>query len=169
MTNSLRAGAGACTGRKSGKGVFIPWKDLRERLMAIGSADEFVRLRYSDHPEDYFRAAQEPAPTEVWMGVIERYPDARFWVAQNKIAPIEVLAVLAKDPDPKVRCMVVMKRKLTPELLEALAHDSDESVRERAARHKRTPRAVLEDLADDPWEEIRSVVTEAVRAEVSRS
>jgi hypothetical protein len=133
--------------------------------MAIGSADEFVRLRYSDHSEDYLRAAQEPAPTEVWMEVIERYPDARFWVAQNKTVPIEVLAVLANDSDPKVRFMVAMKRKLPPELLAVLARDNDESVRERVARHKRTPRAVLEELADDPWQEIRSVVAERLHKE----
>jgi hypothetical protein len=133
--------------------------------MAISSADEFIRLRNSQHSEEYLRAAHEPASTEVWIDVIERYPEARIWVAQNKTVPLDILAILAKDPDPKVRFMVAMKRKLTPELLEVLARDSDESVRERVARHRRTPRAVLERLANDPWEEVRSAVAERLNGE----
>jgi hypothetical protein len=135
--------------------------------MAISSADEFIRLRNSDHSDEYLQAAHEPASMEVWMEVIERYPDARVWVAQNKTVPLEVLAILAKDPDPRVRFMVAMKRKLTPELLELLASDSDEGVRERVARHRRTPRAVLERLANDPWEEVRAVVAKRLNVEGS--
>jgi hypothetical protein len=139
----------------------------RGKLMPIFSAEEFIRLRNSRDSEESRRAAHEPAPLEVWTDVIERYPQARFWVAQNKTVPVEILAVLAIDPDPKVRFMVAMKRKLTPELLEMLARDSDESIRERIARHRRTPRSVLEQLANDPWKEIRSVVAERLRGEGS--
>jgi hypothetical protein len=128
--------------------------------MVISSAEEFVRLRYGDHSEEFLRAAHEPASVEVWMDIVKRYPNVRVWVAQNKTVPLEILAILAKDPDPKVRFMVAMKGKLTPELLETLSNDSDEGVRERVARHRRTPRAVLERLANDPWEEIRSVVAQ---------
>jgi hypothetical protein len=135
--------------------------------MAISSADEFIRLRNSQYSGEYLRAAQEPASIEVWMDLVENHPDARVWVAQNKTVPLEILAVLAKDPDPQVRFMVAMKRKLTPELLELLARDSDESVRERVARHRRTPRAVLERLANDPWEEVRAVVAERLNSEGS--
>lgn len=65
----------------------------------LESAEEFIRLRYSEDPDDYYRAAHEQASTEVWLDVIQGYPDARFWVAQNKTVPADVLSVLARDPD----------------------------------------------------------------------
>jgi hypothetical protein len=128
--------------------------------MTISSAEEFIRLRFSKDPDDYRRAANEPASIQVWEDVIDRYPDARFWVAHNKTVPLEILTILASDPDPRVRAMVVKKRKLTAELLAILAGDTDETVRMGVARHARTPRSVLEGLATDSWEEIRSVVAE---------
>ncbi|MGW2174005.1 HEAT repeat domain-containing protein [Streptomyces sp. NPDC001705] len=123
----------------------------------IESAEEFIRLRFSDAPEDYGRASTEPAAPGVWRDVIESHPEARFWVAQNKTVPLEILQVLASDSDPRVRSMVASKRKLTPDVLTTLASDSDESVRLAVARHKSIPRAVLELLRSDKWEEIRNV------------
>lgn len=125
--------------------------------MMIESAEEFVRLRKSDRPEDYNRAAHEEASIELWRDVISRYPDMRQWVAHNKTVPIDILAVLARDPDNHVRLMVAMKRKLTQEILETLAVDNDESVRLRVAMHRRTSREVLERLANDPWVRVREV------------
>jgi hypothetical protein len=79
--------------------------------MTIHSAEEFVRLRFSDNPAKYERAAGEDATIEIWREVINRYPEARRWVAYNKTIPIEILAVLAEDEDMQVRHMVAMKRK----------------------------------------------------------
>ncbi|WP_432095282.1 hypothetical protein [Streptomyces sp. bgisy100] len=123
----------------------------------IDSAEEFVRLRFSDDPEEYGRASSEPAAPDVWREVIEGYPEARFWVAHNKTVPLEILWVLADDPDPRVRSMVASKRKLTLDLLTALAVDPDASVRLVVARHKSVPRDVLEQLRTDSWEEVRDV------------
>ncbi|WP_432116937.1 HEAT repeat domain-containing protein [Streptomyces sp. bgisy032] len=123
----------------------------------IESAEEFIRLRFSETPEEYGRASSEPAAPEVWRDVIDRYPEARFWVAHNKTVPLEILQVLANDPDPKVRSMVASKRKLTPALLAGLATDPDESVRLAVARHKRAPKHVLEQLCTDSWEEVRAM------------
>lgn len=103
----------------------------------IRSAEEFARLRKSDHLEEYDRAANDSASIDVWRDVISRYPDMRRWVAHNKTVPIEILAVLARDPDSHVRLMVAMKRKLTLDILERLADDDDESVRLRVAMHRR--------------------------------
>ena len=75
----------------------------------IESAEEFRRLRESDDPEDYRRAAHDEAPVEVWLEVIRRWPDMRFWVAQNKTVPVLVLEVLVDDPDQNVRDMVLRK------------------------------------------------------------
>jgi hypothetical protein len=75
----------------------------------IESAEEFVRLRTSEEPDKYHRAAHEEATVETWLQVIERYPEMRFWVANNKTVPLEVLEVLRQDADARVRSMVRCK------------------------------------------------------------
>ncbi len=132
--------------------------------MTILSANEFVRLRYSEDPEDYRRAASESAPLTVWLEVIERYPDARVWVAQNKTVPIEILEALVGDSDARVRHAVAMKRKLTPALLVQLSLDDDESVRMRVAMHRNTSRETLEGLQSDSWDRVRETVRERLAA-----
>ncbi|MFE9613632.1 HEAT repeat domain-containing protein [Streptomyces sp. NPDC006012] len=129
----------------------------------IESVEEFLRLCSSDDPDEYYRANTEPASLEVWREVVDRYPDARFSVAHNKTVPLEILRVLAIDPDPRVRSMVAMKRKLTADILKELAMDPDESVRLTVARHKRVPKTVLEDLRSDDWDVIREVAQERIR------
>ncbi|MFD3843097.1 hypothetical protein ACFWWC_43820 [Streptomyces sp. NPDC058642] len=123
----------------------------------IQSAEEFIALRYRDDLDEQRRASLEPASLEVWTEVIERYPDARRWVAHNKTVPLEILRALASDPDSAVRHTVAMKRKLTPDILEGMAADSDESVRLQVARHRRTPRSVLERLLVDDWSAVRNL------------
>ena len=75
----------------------------------IESPEEFLRLRGSDDPDEYQRAAHEEATLQTWVEVIERYPDMRFWVAQNKTVPLAVLEVLRRDTDERVRSMVRSK------------------------------------------------------------
>jgi len=125
----------------------------------IESAEEFVRLRYSSIRDEYLRAATEPASIEVWLDVIDRFPDARLWVAQNKTVPTDVLSLLANDPGSKVRWMVAMKNKLTQELFEALSNDPDMTVRQRIACNKNVPPTVLAKLAQDPEELVSSAAT----------
>ena len=115
----------------------------------IGSAEEFVELRTSELRAEYLRATNESASYEVWLDVIQRFPDMRFWVAQNKTVTAEVLAVLARDPDPHVRLMVAMKKKLTNELFVLLAADQDDSVRASVAHNNKTPTEILNRLAED--------------------
>ncbi|MDQ0931466.1 hypothetical protein [Streptomyces turgidiscabies] len=129
----------------------------------IESAEEFIRLRYSEDPDEYGKASAESAPLEVWTDVVEQYPEARFWVAHNKTVPLEVLRVLATDPDSKVRGMVARKRKLTPEILTQLAMDSDESIRLSVARHKKTPIPVLQELLSDEWSEVREMARDRIQ------
>jgi hypothetical protein len=75
----------------------------------IESAEEFVRLRTSEDPTEYRRAAHEEALESVWFEVIDQFPDMRFWVAQNKTVPLAVIELLRHDTDPKVRSMVRAK------------------------------------------------------------
>ncbi|MFJ7085956.1 hypothetical protein ACIQU8_22330 [Streptomyces griseus] len=126
----------------------------------IETADDFVRLRNSSDPRECRRAAVEEAPELVWMEVVDRYPEERVAVVQNKTVPLAVLEILINDPDARVRFMVAMKRKLPPDLLEHLAHDLDESIRMRVARHRNTSGETLESLRHDPWSEVRAAVEE---------
>jgi hypothetical protein len=76
----------------------------------IESADEFVRLRISEEPTEYRRAAKEPAAEAIWREIIDRFPQVRFWVVQNKTVPLSILEVLRRDPDERVRSLVRAKR-----------------------------------------------------------
>jgi len=113
----------------------------------IDSVEEFIRLRTSDKPEEYSRAAHEPAPVAVWEALIERHPDMRFWVAQNKTVPVAILEVLARDEDSRVRSMVAAKRKLPANLQLLLASDPDEGVRERLVYNAKADPEALERIA----------------------
>ena len=120
----------------------------------IESADEFRRLRESEDPAEYQRAAHEPAPIEVWWEALRRFPELREWVAHNKMIPDEILAELAADADPRVRAVVAAKRRLSPALQLRLASDVDEGVRQRLVWNARATRGTLERLAGDAWPEL---------------
>ena len=128
--------------------------------MTILSVEEFMRLRYSEVPADYERAAREDVPMEVWREIINRHPETRVWVAHNKTVPLEILAILVSDREVAVRHAVAMKRKLTPDLLDRLAQDSDESIRMRVAMHRSVSRETLEGLRDDSWDRVREIARE---------
>jgi hypothetical protein len=113
----------------------------------ITTAEEFLRLRESTWPEDHRRAAKEEASLEVWRNVVAWYPAMRFWVAQNKTVPVEVLRLLAKDPDPHVRGAVAAKRKLPSDLQLLLAADPDDGVRDRLAANARATAAAVTQVA----------------------
>jgi hypothetical protein len=115
----------------------------------IASAAEFHRLRTSNQPEEYRRAAIEAADEAVWLDIITNYPDMRFWVAQNKTVPLGILRLLARDRDPEVRIMMAMKRKLDLELFDLLSRDQDPAVRRRIALNPKVPLQVLNRLAGD--------------------
>jgi hypothetical protein len=126
----------------------------------IESAEEFVRLRSSEDPAEYRRAAWEEAPLEVWYEVIERFPDMREWVAHNKTVPMEILRVLVRDPDVRVRDTVARKNKLDEPLLRLLAKDPDEGVRLAIAGHKKAPEGLLREMLGDPWGNINELIQE---------
>ena len=105
----------------------------------IETPEAFVRLRTSQDPAEYGRAAHDEAPIEVWMAVIAGWPDMREWVAHNKTVPLEVLRVLAADPGCRVRRAVAVKRKLDRDLFERLAGDPDEGVLHALAHNAKVP------------------------------
>jgi hypothetical protein len=123
--------------------------------MMIDSAEEFVRLRSCENPDEYLRAAWEEAPLEVWFEVIEKYPDMRFWVAQNKTVTLEVLEILSDDPCWRVRHMVASKNKISEKIQLKLAKDCNPSVRQRIVFNKKATLAALQMLSLDEDEEIK--------------
>jgi hypothetical protein len=115
----------------------------------IQNAEEFVRLRQSTDPQDYRRAAHEEASEVVWQDVIDRFPDMRKWVAQNKSVPLSILTKLASDDDADVRGWVAQRRKLSFALFYQLARDADAKVRHIICHNAQTPEETLARLAED--------------------
>ncbi|MFD2329492.1 hypothetical protein ACFSR7_09595 [Cohnella sp. GCM10020058] len=123
----------------------------------INSAEEFVRLRSSEKKDEYLKAAWDEAPVEVWLEVINRYPDMRKWVAHNKSIPVVIMEILAVDVDERVRFTVATKNRLPEDVQLILARDTSESVRQRIVYNKKATLKVLSILLNDDNEEIRSL------------
>ena len=115
----------------------------------IESAQEFIRLRTSEHPDDYLRAAHDEAPDTVWRELVADHPEMRQWVAHNKTVPVTILELLHTDSSADVRCTVARKRSLPERLQQALATDFDASVRHALACNAKVTHAVLQKLATD--------------------
>lgn len=124
----------------------------RVRPVTIESAEEFRRLRTSEDPDEYRRAAHEEATEATWLQVIDLYPEMREWVALNKTVPLGVLDRLSLDGDERVRSTVASKRKLTPALVARLARDGQAGVRGAIAcnRGRAVTVDVLTALSTDP-------------------
>jgi len=123
----------------------------------ITTAKEFIALNESDDPEEKYRATHDSASENVWLDVLDKYPDAAFWVIHNKTIPVSILRILAKSTDPHIRWAVASKRKLDRELFEELARDEDEDVRRQIAYNKKTPHDILINLAKDLNESVAEV------------
>jgi hypothetical protein len=130
----------------------------------IKTAQEFVELRNSNNPELYRKASADSAKEEVWIEVIEQYPDMRQWVAHNKTVPLSILSILANDTNPRVRFVVASKRKISLDIQETLANDEDESVRLAIAMNQKTHPSILKKLTEDKWQ----IVSEAAKKRLAR-
>lgn len=132
-------------------------------MKMILSANEFLELATSEDPIEAKKAAVVEAPEEVWLEIIDRYPDLRFDVAQNKNVPLRVLEVLADDSDSRIRGMVARKRKASSDILHRLSQDLDSGVRLAVAYNKSTPRCILEALRNDSWAEVAAKANERLQ------
>ena len=122
----------------------------------IRSAEEFARLRRSNDSAEYRRSATDSAADEVWIEVIERFPDLRQWVAHNRTISERVMERLAVDPDEQVRWRIASKKAVPSHVLTELATDPSEMVRVQVLRHRRLPLEALETLCTDPVATIRT-------------
>lgn len=125
----------------------------------MNSAEQFRSLRESDDPDEYHRAAHDEARIETWLDVIARMPDMRFWVAQDKTIPVEVMSHLANDLDPRVRGMVARKRRLPESLQIQLASDEESCVRSALACNAKVTSRVLGMLMNDENKLVRDAAS----------
>ena len=133
----------------------------------IQSAKEFYKLRTSSVQAEYAKATQEEAPLEVWLEIVKAYPEMRFWVAQNKTVPVEILEILAVDADKNVRLMVASKRKLPEKLQLQLTKDKDIAVRKQLIYNRKVSLKILRVLLEDSSALIRQEAEKKIN-ELSR-
>ena len=131
----------------------------------IATAEEFIRLRVSEVPDEYRRAAHEEAPDAVWRELVASHPKMRAWVAHNKTVPVAILELLHTDSSADVRSTVARKRKLPEHVQQVLASDPNASVRHALACNAKATSSVLQKLEVD--EEL--FVREAARKRLQRN
>lgn len=129
----------------------------------IESAEEFIRLREANDE----RASHDHASDRIWHDIIKNYPEMRFWVAHNRTIRANIVEVLAKDDDSRVRYRIATNRCLNklPQILEQLASDVDDSVRLAVVRHKATPKSILQKMKNDSWEEVGIIASKRLGTE----
>lgn len=120
----------------------------------IETAEEFIKLRTSSKSEEYLRAGREEASNEVWLELIENYPDMRVWVARNRTINKDIKIVLSKDKDPLVRSAIATKYPLDRELYCQLSKDTNEVVRSDIAYNKKTPLDILKKMSEEDSVEV---------------
>lgn len=126
----------------------------------IESAEEFVRLRSSKDPSEYRRAGDEEISEEVCRDVIERFPDARAWLAESEWVPTSTLRRLATDGNPRVRSAVCARRILDATVIEMLSWDVSDAIRTNIARRSDTPVESLLRLVKDDSSMVREAAIE---------
>ena len=129
----------------------------------IATPEEFIRLRSSELPEEYTRAAHEEASTRTWEEVIEKYPDYKRWVVHNKTVPIQILEKLAKDSDSSVREAVARKRKINEAIFQLLVADHDENVRYALACNSKLDADKLQQIRKDGSECFKNALAERIK------
>jgi hypothetical protein len=129
----------------------------------IITAEEFIRLRSSEEPEEYGRAAHDEASIQTWEEVIEKYPDYKKWVIHNKTVPIEILQRLAKDINPSIRAEVARKRKINEAIFQLLAADEDEGVRYALSCNTKLTIDKLPQIRKDGSEWFKNAVAERIK------
>ena len=129
----------------------------------ITSAEEFIKLRTSEIPEEYHRSAHEGAADEVWLTLINDYPDMLKWVAHNKTISDEIIRELFKTNDLEVKYVLAQKRKTPQDVLAQLCKDLDEGIRLRVALHPKLSDELYSVLENDEWEQVRDAIKERRR------
>ncbi|GGM12352.1 hypothetical protein GCM10010129_65510 [Streptomyces fumigatiscleroticus] len=129
----------------------------------IESAAEFVRLRLSGDSADFRRIKQEDAPLDVWLDIVDNHPEMRFWVTFNRSVPDEVLRLLVRDDDWRVRANIAGRKKAPEDVLDTLSRDDHDAVVSSVAGNPVTPTDALTRLSRHPWEQVREKALEQLQ------
>lgn len=95
---------------------------------------------------------------------LDRYPEARAFLAQNPQTPTRVLEQLARDPSLEIRRAVAAHANLSGEALEQLRQSDDLRIQQLVAVHPATSLKVLRNLANHPDATVRLRVEHNRRA-----
>jgi len=129
----------------------------------ISSAEEFKRLRTSENLEEQQLSAIESADIKVWYDVIQKFPELKKWVVQNKTIQIEVLEHLVSDKDDKVRYAIARKRKINNRIFDILKSDSDESVRHALICNTKLTLDLKKKIKTDDSDWLRNELNEKIK------
>lgn len=113
----------------------------------IDDANEWIRLRRSDDPDDQQRAMTEAVPVAAWAEVYDRAPDLRPFMAAHGGVASAWLERLARDPDRAVRLAIAQRDDASEAVLRELADDVSEPVRVAVAANPSTRKDVLQYLS----------------------
>ena len=115
----------------------------------IESAEEFVRLSWSEDGAESLRSVYGWAEDAVWHDVLNRFPDMTSWVIHNKSVPHTILDRVIETGDSGLREEVTIKRKLNAAQMERLVRDPDWRVRQGIAGHPKISEELLLRLQKD--------------------
>lgn len=125
----------------------------------IQTAEEFILLVEKNDP----RAKNDNISNLVCDLIIQKYPEYKICILQNKNVPIQVIRTLSQDKDPKVRFWVAQKRKCPEDILKKLSTDPDISVKERIAWNPKTKNDILEILEKDACLKISKLASQRLK------
>ena len=125
----------------------------------IKSAGHFNRL--VDNDWDAARWGQ--AAAHVWLDILEDFPDLTHAVSLNKNLPDEILILLSKHEDRRIRSTIAMKRRLPRQVFLSLSRDPYEAIRLHIACNPKTPRDILERMQADSWGRVARRASERLR------
>lgn len=130
--------------------------------MIINSAEEFKKYVESDD-EDEYRKTQWNASEEVWLDVLNKYPEYSRTVAFNLSITMNVLEKLSESDDWKTRVDVAMKRRISHKIFEKLSKDIESVVRRKIAVNAKAPDYILEHLALDTDVAVSSIAKDRLK------
>jgi hypothetical protein len=115
-------------------------------MQNIREAREFKELCDIDSDTSF---AHQQASEEVWLEILQKYPEITMAVASNKTIPDSIIERLSRSEDFEIRWTIATKRRLSRKLFDRLAADPDSSVRHRITCNPKAPKEILRQLTND--------------------
>ncbi|MFK0313325.1 hypothetical protein ACIQUF_19095 [Pseudomonas sp. NPDC090233] len=117
-----------------------------KKINMITNAIEFKEICEGGSNTNF---AHQQAPEEIWLEILNRYPELDTAVASNKTIPDSIIELLSISDDVNVRWRIALKRRLSRSAFDRLAIDKDASVRQRIACNPKVPIDILRQLTQD--------------------